>query len=99
MLVDNDAVGVAAVSDAAQMLIGTVIRKDGVRAELLESILTLRTRTIRIDEASNGREIACFKFRDCGADLGDAPEDLMPRHDRINSRHHLFPLVAHLVNV
>src|SRR3954466_4226082 len=45
-LVNHDAVGVAAISDASEMLVREVVGQREIRAELLESGLALGTGTI-----------------------------------------------------
>lgn len=42
---------------------------------------------------------ANLELRDIGADIHHSAYDLMPRHARVNGRHHLLPLVADLVEI
>src|SRR3954469_3278902 len=99
MLIDDDAVRIAAVCDAAQILVRAVIRKYRVRTKLLELFLAVATASIRIDETADRREIARLVGRHAGAHLRYSAKNFMPGDDRINSGHRLFPLVADLVNV
>src|SRR5258708_32810398 len=57
-LIDNNAVGVAAVGDAAGVLVREVIGEGKVRAKLLESLSALGADTVRVDHAANGGEVA-----------------------------------------
>ena len=76
-LVDDDAVGVAAVGDAAEVLVRGVVGERHVRAELLEAGLALGAGAVGIDHAADRGEVAGLELGDCGADLGDAADDLM----------------------
>ena len=63
-LVDDDAVGVAAVGDAAEVLVGEVVGERHVRAELLEARLALGAGAVGVDQAADRGEVA-------GLELGD----------------------------
>ena len=54
-LVDDDAVRVAAVGDAAEVLVGGVVGEGHVRAELLETGLALGAGAVGIDQAADAR--------------------------------------------
>ena len=99
VLVDDDAVGVAAVGHAAGVLVGEVVGEGKVVAELLEAGLALGTGAVGVDHAADGGEIAGLELGDGGADLGDAADDFMAGHARIDGGHHAAPLVAGLVEV
>jgi hypothetical protein len=75
--VDDDAVGVAAVGDAAGVLVGEVVGEGEVGAELLEAGLALGAGAVGVDQAADGGEVAGLEFGDGGADLGDAADDLV----------------------
>src|ERR1700728_306330 len=53
VLIDDNAVRIAAVGDASEVLIGKVVSKGHVRAELLEARLTLGTGAVGIDHAAH----------------------------------------------
>ena len=99
MLVDDDAVGVAAVGDAAEVLVGKVVGEDEVVAELLEAGLALGTGAVRVDHAADRGKIAGLEFGDGGTDLGDAADDFMAGNAGIDGRHHAAPFVASLVEI
>ena len=58
MLVDDDGVGVAAVSDAAGVLVREVVGEDHVGAELLEAGLALGTGAVGVDQAADAGQVA-----------------------------------------
>ena len=57
-LVDDNAVGVPAVGDAAGVLVGRVVGESAVLAELLKTSLALGTGAVGIHQASNPGQIA-----------------------------------------
>ncbi len=99
VLVDDDGVGVAAVSDLAGALVGEVVGEGEVVAELLQAGLAFGAGAVGVDHAADGGEIAGLEFLNCGADLGDAADDLVPGNAGIDGGHHVVPLVAGLVQV
>jgi hypothetical protein len=98
-LVDDDAVRVAAVGDASEVLIGKIISEREVRAELLETSLALEAGAVGIDHAADGGEVAGLEGGDCGADLGDTADDLMAGDARVHGRHYTAPLITDLVQI
>ena len=88
LLVDDDAVGVAAVGDASEVLVGEVVGEGHVRAELLEAGLALGAGAVRVDHAADGGEVAGLELGDGGADLGDAADDLMAGDAGVDGGHH-----------
>src|SRR6185312_5830950 len=98
-LVDNDAVGVTAVGDAAGMFVGEVVGQGHVRAELLEACLALRTRTVGVDQAANSGKVADLELRHGRAGAGNTAHDLMAWDAGINGGHNAAPLVADLMQV
>ncbi len=98
-LVDDDAVGVAAVGDASQMLVGKVVSKGEVWAELLEARLALGAGAVRVHHAADCSEVAGLELGDRGADLGDAADDFVAGNAGIDGGHHVAPLVADLVEI
>ena len=77
--VDDDAVGVAAVGDASEVLVRGVVGERHVRAELLKARLALGAGAVRVDHAADRGEVAGLVLGDRRADLGDAADDLMAR--------------------
>ncbi len=98
-LVDDDAVGVAAIGDASQMLVGKVVGEGRIRAELLEARLALGAGAVRVDHAADRGEVAGLELGDRGADLGDAADDLVAGHAGVDGGHDTAPLVADLVEI
>ena len=92
--IDDDAVGVAAVGDAAQVLVGRVVGEGGIWAELLQAGLALGAGVVRIDQAADRGEVARLVLGNGRADLGDAPDDLVAGDDRVDRGHDAAPLVA-----
>ena len=98
-LIDDDAVGIAAVGDASEVLIGRVVGERHVRAELLEAGLALGTGAIGIDHAADRGEVAGLELGHRGADPGDTADDLMAGNARVDRRHDVVPLVTDLVEI
>jgi len=69
-LINHDAVGIAAVGDASEVLIGKVVGESQIRTELLEASLALGAGTIGIDHAADGGEVAGLNPGDRGAGPG-----------------------------
>ncbi len=85
--IDDDAVGVATVGDASEVLVRGVVGEGQVRAELLKASLALRAGAVRVDHAADRGEVAGLVLRDCRADLGDTADDLMAGNDRVDRGH------------
>ncbi len=98
-LIDDDAVRIASIGDAAQVLIGKVVGKGKVRTELLEPGLTFGAGAVGIDHAADGSEVACLELRNGGADAGDSADDLVTRNAWVYRRHRVAPFIASLVEV
>ena len=98
-LIHHDAIGVTAVSDAAEMLVGKIIGEDEVRTILLQACLAFGAGAVGIDQATDGGEIPNFELSCRRADPGYAPDDLMTGDARINCGHYVVPLVAGLMEV
>ena len=94
MFIDDDAFRVAAVGPASEVLVRGVESKDHVRAVLFKASFALWTRTVGIDQAPDGNELARFVFGNLRTDLRNAAHDLVAGHNRVNSRHELTPFVA-----
>ncbi len=97
-LVDHDALGIAAVGDAAEVLVRRVVREDRAPAELLVPGLALGAGPVGVDEASDADVVAGPELRDRRADRRDPPDDLVTRDARVRGRH-AAPLVARGVEV
>jgi hypothetical protein len=98
VLFDYNAVRIAALGDASKMHVWRIIGEGHVRAELLESILTLVAVTVGVNHAADCSNVAWLEFGDCRADLGDTADDLMSRNAWIDSGHRA-PLATDLVKV
>ena len=97
--IDDNAVGVAAVGDAAQVLVGEVVGEGHVGAELLQARLALGAGAVGVHQAADGGQVAGFELGDRGADFGDAADDLMAGNAGVDGGHHAAPLVAGLVEI
>ena len=97
--IDDDAVGVAAVGDASQMLVGEVVGESEIRAELLEAGLALGAGAVGIDHAADRGEVAGLELGDRRADLGDAADDFVAGNAGVDGGHHAAPLVADLMEI
>ena len=99
VFVDDDAVGVAAVGNAAEVLVRRIVGEDHVRAELFKARLAVGAGAVRIDHAADGGEVAGLELGNCRADLGDAADDLVAGNERVDRGHELAPLVAHRMEI
>ena len=81
------------------MLVGKVVSKGRMRAELLEARLALGAGAIGVHHAADGSDVAGLEAGDGGADLGYAADDFVTRNTWINGGHEFAPLVADLVKV
>jgi hypothetical protein len=99
MLIDDDAIGIAPIGDAAEVLVGGIVGESHVRAELLESLPAIRAGVVGVDQAANRDEVPRFILGDGGADPSDAADNLMARDARVDGRHRIAPLVTDLVQV
>ena len=93
-LIDDDAIGVSAISDAAEVTVGGIERKLQIRAEILESSLAPGAGSVRVHQAADRGEVARFVFRNGRPDFGYAADDLMAWDNRgrtvgMNSLHSL----------
>src|ERR1700733_8507801 len=98
-LVDDNAVRIAAVGDAARVLVREVIGEDEIRTELLQTLFALGTGAIGIDHTADGGDVSYLEFLNTGADFGDAANDLVAGNAGIHRGHHTAPLIAHLVEI
>src|SRR5215211_1769647 len=74
--VHDDAVGVATISHASEVLVREVISEGQVAAELLKASLALGAGSVGVDHAADRGEVAGLELRDCGADFSDTADDL-----------------------
>mmetsp|Transcript_61967 Transcript_61967/g.170268 ORF Transcript_61967/g.170268 Transcript_61967/m.170268 type:complete len:382 (+) Transcript_61967:320-1465(+) len=107
VLVDNDALRVAAVRGRAAVVVtllamlvlqAAVVGADHAAADavLLLALLALLTLTARIDHAADADAVAHGERLHLGADSHHKPRDLVTRHHRKDGR---APLLARLVDV
>src|SRR5271169_192398 len=98
-MVNDDALGVAAVGDPSQMLVGSVVSVGRIGAELLKACPALGAGAVGVHHAAHCGYVAGLELGDCGADPGDAPDDLMAWHARVNGGHECAPLVADCMEI
>ena len=98
-LIDNDAVGVATVGDAAQVLVGRIEGECQVRAEILEASPAFGAGAVGVDEAAYCGQVSRLEFRYGRTDLGHSPNNFVARDNRIHGWHEFAPLVAHRVQI
>src|SRR6266480_528136 len=94
MFVDDDAFGVAAVSNPSEVLIRRVEGEDHVRAELFKASFALWAGAVRIDHAADRGKIPGLVLGNRRADFGDTADDLMAGNDWVIRGHELAPLIA-----
>jgi hypothetical protein len=98
VLFDDNTVRIAAIRDSSNVLVWRVVGEGRIRAELLQTGLTLWAVTIGVDQAADCRKVAGPELGDCGAYPSDTADYLMPGNAWIHSWHYA-PLVADLVEV
>src|ERR1041384_2352118 len=89
----------AAVRYAAEALVRRAERENHVRTELLESCFALGARPVGIDHAADRGDVTRLVPGDAGADLRDAPDDLVTGNNRIDSGIVVLPLVTHRMEI
>ena len=94
MFLDDDAIGIAAVGDAAKVFVRRIESERHVWAELFEVTFAILTGAVGVDHATNRDEIASFVPGNGRTDLGYMPDDLMAGDDWIVRRHEFAPFVA-----
>ena len=82
MLIDNNAVRVAAVGHTSGTRVGRIKRQLALWTDVFTPGLTLLARTVRIHKAPDGRQISWLELCDRGSDPGHAANDLMSGHNR-----------------
>jgi hypothetical protein len=99
-LVNDDALRVAAVRNRGRsVLVRPSVCKDLVRAELLETLITVGAGAIRIDQAADAHLITGLELRDRGTDLSDPADDLVAGDTGIYGRHYVMPFVAGVMKI
>ena len=99
VLIHHNRIGVPAVRNAPRVLVRKVIGQNHVVAELLKACLALRTGPVRVHHASHSGQIPGLELRHRRADLRHPTHNLMAGHARIDSRHHVVPLIPRLMQV
>lgn len=100
ILVDNDSVGVATISDAAEVFVFAVVGKGGCRiAVLLVASAAVRAGAVGIDYATDGGDVSFFELVDGAADADDAADDLVAGDAGVDGRRDAFPFVVDLMEV
>ena len=95
---DDNTVRIAAIGDSSEVHVWRVVGEGHMRAELLETGLTLVAVAVGVNQAADCSKVAGLEVGDCGADVGDTANDLVSRNAWIDSGHHT-PLVTDLVEV
>ena len=99
MFIDDDAIGIATVRDAAKVFVRRIESKRHVWAELFEVTFAIWTGAVGVHHATNRDEIAWLVLGNAGTDLGYTADDLMAGNDWIVRRHELAPFVANRMKV
>ena len=100
VLVDNDALGVATEGARRRaMLVRSAVGQREIGTVLLEPLTAVRARPIRIHHASHAHDVPDLESGDGRADLGDAADNLVPWHARVDGGHHVRPFVPDVVQV
>jgi hypothetical protein len=98
VLFDDNTVRIAAIGDASEVHVWRVVGEGHMRAELLETGLTLVAVAVGVNQAADCSKVAGLEVGDCGADVSDTADDLVSGNAWIDGRHHT-PLVTDLVEV
>ena len=99
LLIDDDAIGVAAIGDAPEVLVGRIVGERHVRAELLKAVPAMGAGVVRVDHAADRDEVAGLVLGNRRADLGDPADDLMAGDTGIDRGHDITPLVTNLMKI
>ena len=99
MFIDDDAIGIAAIGDAAKVFVGRIKSERHVWAELFEVTFAILAGAVGVHHATNRGEIAWLVPRNSRTDLCYTPDDLMAGNDWVVRRHELAPLVADRMKV
>jgi hypothetical protein len=96
VLVNNNAVRVATLSDSSEMLIDTTVSPYLVVAVVLVANLAVIAGQVGVDQAANSNKVTNLELGDLGANLGNATNDLVSRDNRVLG---VAPLTLGCVNV
>jgi hypothetical protein len=99
LFIDDDAIGVATVSDPSQIFVRAVVGEYHVRTKLLKARFAIWAGAVRIDQAADRSEIAGLVLGNFRTDLGHTADDFMARDNRVNRGHDTAPLVTNLVKI
>ena len=99
MFIDDNAIGIAAIGDAAKVFVWRIESERHVWAELLEVTFAILANPIGVDHATNRDELARLVLGNGRADFGNTADNLMSRNNRIIRGHELAPLVADRMKV
>src|SRR4029453_1887121 len=99
MFVHHDAIGIAAIGNAAEVFVRRIESESHVWAELLEVTFAIRAGPLGIDHATDRDDIAWLVLGNGRTDLGYTADNFMAGYDRIVRRHELAPFVANGVKV
>ena len=94
MLIDDDAIGIAAIGDAAKVFVRRIESKRHVWAELFEVTFAIWAGAIGVHHATHRDEIAWLVLGNGGTDLGYTANDFMAGNDWIVRRHEFAPFIA-----
>src|SRR5919112_1367596 len=99
MFIDDDAIRIPTIRDAAEVFIRRVESECHVWAELLEITFAIWAGPVGIDHTTNRDEIAFLVLGNGRTDPSYTADDLMARDDWIVGRHELAPLVTHRMEI
>ena len=94
MFIDDDAIGIATVRDAAKVFVRRIESERHVWAKLFEVAFAIRTGAVGVDHATNGGEIAWLVLGNGRTDLSYTADDFIAGNDWIIRRHELAPFIA-----
>jgi hypothetical protein len=94
MFINDNAIGIATIRDAAKVFVRRIESKRHVWAELLEVTFAILAGAVGVDHATNRNEIAWFVFGDGRTDFSHKADDLMAGNDGVFRCHELAPFVA-----
>ena len=94
MFIDDDAIGIAAIGNAAKVFVRRIESERHVWAELLEVTFAIWAGPVGVDHATDRDEIASFVLGNGRAGLGYTADDFMAGNDWVVRRHELAPFVA-----
>ena len=95
--IHHDALGVAAVGDAAAVFVGRVVGENGsFLAKLLQVFFAASAAAAGVHQAADAGDVARLELLHFRADLGHAADDFMSRYAGVSGA---LPFVAHRVNI